>query len=196
MRRNLSAWKTTAIICFLSVLLFHCSDEKQSRIHKYFEVGHFVDQQLAQLRLSNARLVKTMRFDDGIETQTLSGLDSNSWRKELRIFGEHDINKPVLLDAYSIDEQSQSNGGRIETYRLVDDGKNGVLDMEIVYRANGEVASWRSSFKEENLLYSNFRDVSLITGDEGQLTGYNIEGYHKLLLKDTVRYHIAVVIEN
>ena len=176
---------------FLVVFLTQCSSKNTEKISKYFDLDGFLDGQIILLESSQPQLTKTMKFDDNSESVVLNGFDSAAWGKELKIFREHDINKPVLVDAYSVSQDSRKAGEKIESYRLLDSSQNGILGMEIEFYSLGHVAAWSSTFKEENLLYSNYREVSFTTGDKGQLTSYEIAGYHKLILKDTVHYKVT-----
>ena len=181
---------STIIVFFLA----GCSSSRENNIDKYFDVTGFINQQVAMLLEKEVQLHKTVQFGDQSETLTITGLDSAQWHKEFRIFKEHDINKPVLLDAYNEDLGMTEQGNRFTSYSLIDSTGSGVLKMEIIYNSADQVSGWSSSFQEENLLYCNFRELTLTTSNEGILEAYQVRGYHKLMFKDTVHYQLEVDI--
>ncbi|GJM29442.1 MAG: hypothetical protein DHS20C17_20770 [Cyclobacteriaceae bacterium] len=190
------AVKRKSIICIIIIgLLASCSGEKPPAVEKYFNLPGFLDQQLAILYQEQPEIVKNIIFGDQVENTVISGLDSSQWQKELKIFTEHDINKPVLIDAYSTEEVITDQGGKQLIYRLSDSGNSGILNMEVNFDSLDRVASLSSTFREENLLYGNFREVSLTTGPGGKLGQYSVKGYHKLLLNDTVHYQMEVALK-
>ena len=187
-------WLKVLVKLLLNVMIIgfmaQCSSKHAEKISKYYDLEGFIDGQIVLLESYQPQLAKTMKFDDISESVILNDFDRMAWSKELKIFREHDINKPVLLDAYDITQNLRNTGEEVESYQLIDSSQNGILGMEVVFHTEGHVTTWNSTFKEENLLYSNYREVSLTTGDKGQLTGYEISGYHKLILKDTVHYKV------
>lgn len=178
----------------LGILVVQCSGYKKPSIDKYFNLQQFIDQQITYLKDRDVRINKTLKFGDSVETLVLSELDSGIWAKELKIFREHDMNKPNLVDAYDSKEGITEENLKFVAYHLIDSSQSGVTDMEIVSRQDGQVARWKSGFKEENLMYSNFRQISMVTGENGFLNSYEINGYHKLIFKDTVHYQIQVKV--
>jgi hypothetical protein len=135
---------------------------------------------------------KDIIFGDHVETIVQSDLDSVQWQKELKIFREHDINKPVLIDAYQIHQGVTDQGNKRVSYSLIDTTQLGILNMTVLYDSNNSVSSLNSTFREQNLLYGNFREVNLTTGGLGKLDRYSVRGYHKLMFNDTVYYQLEV----
>ena len=179
---------------FAVLLLTSCTGKQQQKVDKYFSIPDFIDQQLEILAENQHQLLKTVNFGDTSETTSMDSRSYEQWEKELRIFKEHDINKPVLIDAYLVQETDRP-GGHTISYKLMDSTDSGILDMEILYDSQEQVSGWRSRFKEENLLYCNFRELMLSTNEAGILESYLITGYHKLMFKDTVHYQLNVEIK-
>ena len=184
-----------SILIMNILLLTACTSGRESTIDKYFDVPGFINEQIDLLNKRDTQVSKTVRFGDESESLTLLDLDLEQWQKELRIFQEHDINKPVLVDAYTVNQVTDDQGNKTTTYNLIDNSDLGILKMEIKQDPENQVSAWSSSFQEENLLYCNFRELKLTTGDEGILNSYRINGYHKLMFKDTVYYQIEVDIK-
>jgi hypothetical protein len=179
---------------FVAMFMVSCGGEQQKKVDKYFSIPDFIDQQVEILAENQNQLLKTVSFGDTSETTSIDSLSHEQWKKELRIFKEHDINKPVLIDAY-LAQETDILGGHTISYKLMDSTDSGILDMEIVYDSAQQVSGWRSRFKEENLLYCNFRELMLSTDGAGILESYLIKGYHKLIFKDTVHYQLNVEIK-
>jgi len=183
------------ILTISILLIIACTSSREDTIDKYFDVPGFINRQIEELDKKDAQLHKKVRFGDESEILTVSDLDITQWQKEFRIFKEHDINKPVLVDAYTVELGTDHLGNKIATYNLIDKGSSGILKMQINYDSEDQVSAWSSSFQEDNLLYSNFRELILTTGEEGILDGYRVNGYHKLMFKDTVHYQLEVDIK-
>ena len=174
----------------------HCTQEPNASIEKYYDVEGFLDKQVEILQNQETHLIKTLNIGDETDTEAVSSLDSLQWQKEFKIFREHDINKPVLLDAYSVEERGLENGNNQIIYTLRDSNQLGILDLVFKFNPDGQVTDWESSFKEENILYSNLREVSMsFTPDGARMTGFAVNGYHKLMFKDTVFYQVHAKID-
>jgi len=185
---------TTIILC--SLLTIQCTRDQQVTIDKYFDLQGLISQQVSSLQTHQAQLVKTLKVDESTENQSLTGLDSSQWERELKVFREHDINKPVLIDAYSIKETVSDEGYKLKAYILVEKSLSGVLNIETITDPAGNVTFLKSSFREENILFNNLRNVSMsFHPKSGLISEYTIDGYHKLAFKDTVFYQINAVIE-
>ena len=172
-------------------LLVQCTGTEKEKVTKYFDLEGFIESQVQRLESDNPELIKTMKFKDDSESVTVYGADSINWTKELKLFLEHDINKPVLIDAYETKQDSSSTGEKVKSYHLIDNNQNGILGMEIVFNSQDHVTSWRSSFQEENILYNNYREMTLTADDNGKISGYTVSGYHRLIMNDTVHYYIT-----
>ena len=196
MLRNLGHRINTLIITLLvGLLTMRCTEDRQVPIDKYFEIQKFIDKQVATLTTLEVELIKTLKIDGKTESHSITGLGSTQWQKEFKIFREHDINKPVLVDAYSMEERAKEDGSMVETYNLIDSAQSGILKMEISLDPDGAITSWESIFSEENIIYSNLRKVAMNFQEEGLMNGYTVHGYHKLIFMDTVYYQLQAVIK-
>jgi len=171
-----------------------CSGKKDTKVDKYFNLPQFIDQQVRMLWESQPQMTKVVMFGDDTETTVITDLDSAQWEKELKIFMEHDINKPVLVDAYQVKE-STDQGQKQISYQLKNTDEMGILKLEVQYEDSETVSGLNSTFSEATLLYGNFREVSLTTQEDGRLSAYRVVGFHKLMFKDTVRYKLDVKLD-
>jgi len=186
---------TLTITLLVGLTTMRCAGDQQVSIDKYFDIQEFIDKQVATLPALDVQLVKTLKIDGKTEEQLISGLGSIQWEKEFKIFREHDINRPVLVDAYSMEEWTRNDGYMLEAYTLIDSAQSGILNMEITTDPDGVVTSWESIFSEENIIYSNLRKVTMNFQNGGIMSGYTINGYHKLIFKDTVYYQFQAAIK-
>ena len=185
----------SGLALLFSLLLIQCTGEQETPANRYFDIQELMDQQVAELKLQRTELTKMLKIDGESESNTAKLLDSIQWENEFRIFREHDINKPVLFDAYIEEQYSTEKGNRRWNYILEDSTKSGILTMVVDFNQSGDVINWSSKFREENVLYANLRDVSINFDKSGQrITDYSINGYHKLMFKDTVFYQLQAVI--
>ena len=185
---------TRVLVCLIVWTMFQCTTANDKSITKYFPLTNFIDQQIDLLSNQNLQITKTLQFGDSLESHILTSLDTTQWSKELKIFRAHDINKPVLIDAYETREELDGNGAKTIQHQLIDQSQTGILDLGVSYDPEGRITGLESSYQEDNLLYSNFRNVSMTFGSAG-LSGYAVEGYHKIMFKDTVYYHIITEVE-
>ncbi len=192
LRHRINTVFITLLVCLIAM---QCDGNRQEPINKYFNIQEFIDKQVAVLQAQDAQLVKALKIDGKSESQSITRLDSVQWEKEFKIVREHDINKPVLVDAYSIEETVTEDGRKHIVYILIDSSQSGILNMKISIDARGMVTSWKSIFSEENILYSNLREISMsFLPNRELMSGYAIHGYHKLMFSDTVYYQLQSVI--
>ena len=101
-----------------------------------------------------------------------------------------------MFDAYIEEQSSTEEGNKRRIYILEDSAKLGILNMAIDFNQSGDITNWSSKFIEENVLYANLRNVSISFDKSGKrITNYSINGYHKLMFKDTVFYQLKAVIK-
>ncbi|WP_416867906.1 MAG: hypothetical protein ACMVP2_12300 [Imperialibacter sp.] len=174
----------------LGLALSSCeSSSSAKKISNYFDV--------AELFLSQAKLIKNVSFeksasiDSLIETKTLK-FDSLEWTKELSMFINMDINKAVLVGAFS-EEKTNSSDGSSVLYKKKPEVESGVQWMKLDYDSQGNVVAFSGRFEEENALYQNSRELSATFATQNgmsTLESYSIRGFQKILMKDTVNYQI------
>ncbi len=175
-------------------------DRKQSDAEpKYFNVQEFTKTQVQQLTPKPCKVVKTLTINGEQEQQEFVTTDDSSfWLDEFKVFLEHDINKPVLRDAYKVSQGTTDAGLPYITYVLNDPHQSGVVSMRIVYDSLSRVQWWESQYQEKNALYTNQRYVqmNMRCNPEGTyLQHYRIQGMHKLVLKDSVHYEMLATLE-
>ncbi|MDH3710269.1 MAG: hypothetical protein OER04_10300 [Cyclobacteriaceae bacterium] len=187
-------WASNQLIICGLLLGLSCQQENRQTDLVYFDVNGFIEQQIATLKDLPCDLEKNLSMDDrGEIMNSESSKDSAFWAHEFIVFRDHDINKPVLRDAYTTSKGTDEAGNRFDQYQLRDPKQLGVRSMKVYYDSEGKITSWESDYREENVLYSSKRLVrmDLEKSENGYLlNSYSVAGYHKLVFKDTVHYQV------
>lgn len=179
---------------FMILLFMACActtpqvDDSTSNETVYFDIPKLVEKQLTMLQNSKAELYKKLEVNKKTEELKLAKVD---WEKELKLFAEANINKPVLKGTYQVFEQ-QEGDLPMTSYQSLDD-KNKVKTL--IVKGNGKTVekveiTWEDSnpiYHSEKLMTMNF--------EEGKLANYSIKGYQKMVADDTLFYNLSANIQ-
>ena len=177
-----------------------CSVSQENRnegpkIDAYFDLQGLINQQVGDLSATNTRIQKEAVIDGQREVLEL---DSLNWKKELNIFARADINKPRLLDQYLTTTYTNDAGYKVTRYQNVEENVSGVIKMEITESpVNQKPLSISIESCEYNTLYISEVELEMVFGEGkngGSLTAYTINGFEKVILKDTMRYSIKAKV--
>ncbi|HEY5919702.1 MAG TPA: hypothetical protein VIU13_19920 [Chryseolinea sp.] len=181
------------IVLILIGSLFSCSDGKKTKA--MYPVDSLLQAQANYLSVKKAHLKKTVLLGGKEEEISLYPKDIIAWRNELEIFTALDvINKPINRSYYSIEDLSDSRSNlKVKSFTTTED-----LPVRFIkiyyYQSPNKLRRLEAQFKESNSLYTSSRDLTMDFqqfGDTIVLTSYNISGGQKMLLDDTVQYHIT-----
>lgn len=180
----------------LDICLSSCADERsanQMPNQPHYDLLSLVKNQIQWLDSLNPQVKKVIIMDEKKEEQ----IDTVNWDHELVFFRDTDLNKPVLVDSYLIEETSV-NGARQLHYQIKDTTASGVTELTIYFAPeSAQVDSLKSIFVERNLLYRNQRKASMsfvqIDGRHG-LGAYQLEGAQKVIFLDPVKYSIIAEV--
>jgi len=143
----------------------------------------------------NPKLVKVAKVDDKKDSVTIS-LNKDGWANELEIFQDISINKPALRDSY-IKDTVKSDSGRWIQY----DVKPGLSDeveiemMQVFFNNNDDLRKVKTIYKEKGTLYDARREMEIVfEGKPARLKGYKVQGFQKMILKDTTFYFVNAKI--
>lgn len=150
----------------------------------YFDVKGLVEAQLSLLTKEKATLKKTANIEGEEEKGKPEDLN---WKKELKLFEQLDINKPVLLRSYSIDSL-RGEGQLSISYKALDPDLK-VREMNVVLNENGEAEEVKGMVQEENTVYLARRYMTLKL-ENGKIQSYKLEGFQKITTQDTMRYEL------
>lgn len=161
----------------------------RKEISAYYKIDSLFNSQIHELAgvpFSKAAII------DGKSENALVTFDTTAWKKELSMFAGLDINKAALVGAYEVTEETTSTG-RSVSYNLKGPGDAGVQWIRLEQNAAGKVVKMEALFREENALYQNQRKLSAnfgVVDGKSVLHAYRVEGFQKILMKDTVNYKI------
>ncbi len=154
----------------------------------YFKVKELLKQQQEQLEATKPQLEKATLI--GEEAEQGEAKEVN-WKKELRLFEQLDINKPVLARSYSIDTLVQE-GGMVLKYEALDADLK-VKSLTVELDAQGKPLSIEGLVGEENAIYLARRNMRLNLKD-GKVESYELEGFQKVTTQDTMKYHLSAKV--
>lgn len=173
-------------ITILSLLTFiGCSHLKPEHISitEYSALGDLLSK---QNKLTASQLKKEVALDGIQETKTLK-MDTALWKDELSFLVEIDPNRPEYVGAFN-----ESKTGNQTTLTLKPEEKGSL--KQIVYRTTkGEITSVNAITHEDKDVYVHHQSITTEFKDE-KLISYSINGYQKILMKDTVFFRLKGVV--
>ncbi|MBX2842488.1 MAG: hypothetical protein KTR26_12010 [Flammeovirgaceae bacterium] len=182
---------------FLLLLFFvaACRSERKSESGEkvYFDLAGFIDQQVAYLQENPVNATKKVDINGEYEEANI--IDNKieksgelvNWEKELALFKEADINKPVLRNSYEVVE-------KLEGLATIYMAKEEDLPVHrlFVFRENGdEVTQITIAYLEEKNLFLNNRELKMKFEGE-KLKKITINGFQKLPTIDSLSYYIQI----
>lgn len=155
----------------------------------YFDIEKKVRELIPLLAELNPEVDKTIVMSGQVENKILQ-LDSAGWVKELEIFAQANINRPVLRDLYET-EMTTEGAWQVVIYKNKNPEANGIVYLKI-YSSNELVGKIEALHREENVLYYSERILEMEFGQPNvnMLNSYAIKGKQKLPLQDTVAFEI------
>jgi hypothetical protein len=190
--------KFVAVILLPTALLVSCSSEKTREIGLY-NIDSLVTTQAGYLLSHHAMLTKTARLDDSEKISSVTPKDAVEWENELAIFSElNAINKPINKGAYKIEEYHDAeNDLLVKSFSTNEELP--VKFLKIFYkRSPDSLRRIEAKYNESNSLYSSGRFLSMEFNrafGKPLLHAYSISGGQKMVLDDSVRYDVKVVVK-
>ena len=177
--------KFAVISIFLA--LFSCdhslpSNDKGSG---YFELQTLLDAQYLELSVSDRKIEKEVSIDGESETLSIEP-DTAIWRSELLVFEPFDPGKARFANAFQVTELK---GG--VRYEKKPDEKQSLQWVEVFQE--GDDLSFRAEIIEEASIYTLKKKVAFEIRS-GILTNYALEGYQKMLLRDTSFFQLKATL--
>lgn len=186
-----------AAVFVTGVLLVSCAGEEQredeiSSVDEYFPVRELLAQTGEQMLEMDVRLQKEASFSGETEKSVVVP-DSLGLAKELEVFREIDINKPVFSGRYQ-ESREQKNGQEIITYKADDPETLNVHYLRVFLNsASGKVEQLEALFSSENALYNSVRRVSLSfkpLKEKNLPHSYKISGSQKMVFSSEEDYQV------
>ena len=147
------------------------SESGEMKIKKYYDLKGLMERQIGALKSEKPKVQKDISVNEVAENQTVDSLD---WAKELEFFIQTDLNKPAFVSSYRVD--SASMGVR---YFLKESENLPVKFLE-VNRMGEDGIEIKALVRNNNYLYDTERNLRLSL-KQGQLIGYQIDGFQKVI---------------
>ncbi len=185
------------LILFFAAACNPAEENPQKVRREYFDIKGLLDKQIELLDSIGPSLHKIAVIDGVRDTITYTP-GSSGWRKELEIFDEADLNKPRLKGLYEISEKKSP-----ESYEIIyasKDPHSTPIDSLFVSVKTADKKSMKIHvlFHAGNFFYSSSQRLELdFTDMNGQLflKSFDIQGWQKLILRDTTLYHIEASVK-
>ncbi len=133
--------------------------------------------------LGSSKLEKEISLDGAHEVKAFA-MDTSKWKEELAFLKEINPKKPEYVGTYQRVKEGSS-----ERLTLID-GENSILkNLSIEYTAE-EYRSIAAVIHEDKDVYVHHRTID-ISFEEGRISNWSIEGYQKIMLKDTIWFTIS-----
>jgi hypothetical protein len=183
--------------CILIFLLAACSQE-QKISEKYFDFDGLIDEQISQLS-QRMRVLDKIAEMSGISSDTTFLPSVKGWGSELEIFRQLEIiNKPIYRDVYRVEDPLEDPKSNLKI-RQFEAASAPVPSIRFYYQDNfSHLKKIEAVINEKNVLYAT-RRVMVIEFDEEDgerlITRYGMNGFQKMILRDTVRFSVLGQID-
>ena len=173
--------------CLLILILLGCQKLKPESVSipEYPDFEELMTQQVEIL--GQTKIKKVVWLEGQSEVQEMT-MDSANWAKELSFLKEINPNQPEYVGAF---EKSTEDNYQILT--LGPDERGALKQVKYTY-TEGEYHSILATFHEDKDVYVHHRDIEM-NFEKGILNSLSIDGYQKMMLKDTVRFGINVNVQ-
>lgn len=163
--------------------MFSCEKLKPESVSipEYPDLEQLYHQQTQSL--ASHKLKKEVWLDGKNEVKMLD-MDTTEWKKELSFLKEINPNTPEYVSAFRKVENES------EIQLKLSSGEKGELKM-LTYSLNDDgFTIIKATIHEEKEVYVHHRDFDL-SFEKGLLKSYEITGYQKIVLKDTIEFKIV-----
>jgi hypothetical protein len=181
------------VALLVAVALAGCKSQPSRAI--FFPIDSLVSSQIRHLTTIRAGLFKEASLSGKTDTVHYTPVDTLAWIKELDVFRKLDIiNKPVNKGSYRIKDGLIDSGSNL-TVKAFESLKDlPVVYLRVYYQGNvKKPRRVEALYKEANLLYQSSRFLSMEfqqIENNMVLIAYEIRGGQKMVLGDSVSFHI------
>jgi hypothetical protein len=177
-------------ISFFILSLIACQQDRQvkNQANAYYSIDSLIKAQVEALNNVKMMLEKTVEMDGQSEIQLISA-DSVNWLEELQLFISLDLNKPRYLGAINVEKDQNGvsytprSGEKIPVQLLRIEMENEQLVWIKGIYLDDDAKSVYTTGRQFKLLFVN-----------NLIKSYEIRGYQKMALNDTVRFRIQGTI--
>ncbi|MEP5613287.1 MAG: hypothetical protein ABJP45_13630 [Cyclobacteriaceae bacterium] len=155
-------------------------------VSNYVEIDSLLTTQFDLLYKKS--LVKEVWLDGQSESQELA-MDSLDWRTELSFLKEINPNQPEYVGGFAGDDSDDL------TTLALKSSESGALKKFSFASKNGKINSIQAIIHEDKDVYVHHRDINLKL-ENSEIVEYQIDGYQKIMLKDTIWFRIQGSVVN
>lgn len=170
-----------------------CSLKERTYQKAYLDIDSLVTAQVGQLASAQLKVEKKAQIsEEGSATTTL--LDSTMWENELEIFRQLDaINKPTFREGYRVTESRDDRSNlTVRSYTATIPSRIPYVRLYYLGQLRN-LKKVEARVEDRNTLFFSLHDLTLhfeeLNG-QPQLTTYRVSGFQKMMLADTVKFHI------
>ena len=173
-------------------------EKRSDAVPTLFSLDSLVKSQEKYLKRMDVTVIRNSGINSDHNEVTFSP-DTSFWNKEFGIFSSADIGKPSLYSRYKI-EKSDSSGLMYTNYIAVDPAINGTTFMSVVRDSLNRIIRIKVIQQEKNLIFHRSRNMILNfkndpTTEHNIISGYNVYGYQKMLLRKQTDYFVDVKLK-
>ncbi len=182
----------------ISVLTSSCQAPEGIGQEPYFSVQDLMKQQMVLLDSLNPEVKITGALKGQQETIN-THKDSSAWSSLFQLFDDADINQPVLQGQYvATDTFDKQSNLPVRLYEAKEGTNTNIPYLKVYYQDSlKDVRRIETAFEEKNALYDTQRkmtaDFELVQGAP-RITQYDITGKQKMIMQDSVLYHMQASI--
>lgn len=164
------------------ILLASCQDLKSGSINipEYPNVEEVYQSQLKSL--ATPKVNKEVSLGDKKEKDTIE-MDTVKWKRELSFLVDVNPNSPEYVGAFEVTHEGKRTSLKLQ------EGENGILKHLSITSQDEGYWSLQATIHEDKDIYSYHREVSAAFEND-LITNYQIEGYQKMMFRDTVWFSI------
>ncbi|MEH0156797.1 hypothetical protein V6R21_21885 [Limibacter armeniacum] len=160
-------------LVFIAAIAGGCTNPESTTYQEtnYFDIVKLVQSQIDYLESNKATVNKEVWLDGQHETTQVKQVD---WQKELTLFVETDLNKPVLRGSYQVEKSSNKT-----TYSAIE--KNLEIQQVDVIRDGDQLKEVRIKLLEDNMLFTFEKNLVMTFDQASHLNSYKVEGLKKVI---------------
>ncbi|MBB6462463.1 hypothetical protein [Flammeovirga kamogawensis] len=170
-------------------LLTNCS--QIDKIHDseqvyYFDLASLIDSAVADLDRKSPSVEKEIDYDGEKDVIDVKDID---WEKELEVFAQADINRPVLKDSYVTVITNKDDGLKVTRYEA-NGPRELVRWLELSEDKNGKLISVAFKMFTDNSLFSSQKEGRLEFTMNQKLKRYSLAGAETILFLGEKNYAV------
>lgn len=189
-------------ILFISLLWAGCQPitSNISSNEAYFDLPGFAQELLETQVKGQGQVVKTIQVNQVQELSIIDNPDSIFWATELFPLLNGNINKPSLINAYSVQQDIPDESSNLLTtvYIALPESNTTIKKLEIKYLVSiKEIRQVIVFIDNKNSVYNTQQVIQLWTNKYGSkllIDSLVTEGFNKTILLDSMKYRSKVVI--